>query len=157
LTDPQQIFDEAMRLFHARDFGAARALFARAAESANRSLAFAARSHLQMCEQRLEQRGPELRTPEDRYAYAVALTNLGRHGEAIRQLEEALAVQEADHYHYALSVAAGLSGNIESAARHLQRAIELSPANRNAARTDPDFAAFASHPLIQALIAQHRA
>lgn len=157
LTDPQQLFDKAMELFHARDFAAARDLFAPLASSGNRSLSFAARTHLQMCEQRLSQRGPELKTPEDRYAYAVALTNTGNHSEAIRQLEMALAASDADHYHYALSLAAGLYGDIELSARHLRRAIELNPSNRVSARADADFASFASHPSIQALIAHPKA
>lgn len=145
-------FNKAMALFHARDFRKARDLFAQASEGPAKEIVFAAKSHLRMCEQRLERSAPKPETPEDYYTLGVALTNSRRLDEARHAFEQALRSRETDHYHYGLSVCLALSGDADAAARHLARAIELQPANRTVARNDSDLAPYLQSPAIQAAL-----
>lgn len=146
-------FNRAMELFHARELRKARDLFEQAAAGPSREMAFSAKMHQKMCEQRLEKQAPAPQSAEDHYAYGVALTNERRFDEARKHLEQALKMREADHYHYALALATALSGDVTLAAKHLARAIEMRPQNRAAARNDSDFAAALQHPALQALLA----
>lgn len=142
-----------MARFHAREFSEAKRYFEQAAAGPAREIAFSAKTHLRMCEQRLETAAPpKLESPEDRYNYAITLLNERRFDQARHQLELALRDQEADHYLYALAVAIGNLGDIQEAARHLRRSIELSPKNRVVAHNDPDFAELARHGEIRALL-----
>lgn len=150
-------FQRGMELFHARDFRRARELFEKAASGPNRDIVFAARTHQRMCEQRLEQAAPALETADDHYNYGVALTNERRLDEARQHLEKALAMRTADHYEYALALCLGLAGEIEAAAAHLRRAIELDPRNRIAARNDADFSELLQHAAFQSVLEPHAA
>ena len=151
-TAQTERFNRAMALFHARDFRKARDLFAQASEGPAKEIVFAAKSHLRMCEQRLERSAPKPETPEDYYTLGVALTNARRLDEARHAFEQALRSREADHYHYGLSVCLALSGDADAAARHLSRAIELQPTNRTVARNDSDLAPYLQLPVIQAAL-----
>ena len=139
--DQVQLYEKAMKLFHARDFQKAQALYKQAAGGPSRDVAHSARAHLRICEQRLA--GPELRleTAEDHYNYAISLINRRQLGAAEEHLRQALRDSPGgDHIHYALSLARGLGGDMQGAAEHMRRAIELHPRNRSLARSDPDFA-----------------
>jgi len=59
---------------------------------------------------------------------------------------------QSDHIHYAMALAKALSGDLYGAHRHLERAIELEPRNRLAARQDADFAPFAGQPPLDGLL-----
>lgn len=142
-----------MARFHARDFKEALRFLEQAATGPLREMAFSARTHLSICEQRLElENQPKIESAEDRYNYAVALLNERQYEQARRQLEMALEEKEADHFLYALAVAVGHLGDIPAAAAHLRRSIALSPKNRVAAHNDPDFAELARHSEIRALL-----
>ena len=145
-------FGKAMELFHARDLKKARDYFEKASEGPNKEMAFAAKTHQRMCEQRLEKQTVTLNTPEDYYNYGVALTNRGQLAEARKNLEQALKLEEADHYHYALALAVGQAGDLEAAAKHLARAFELNPRNRTSVRNDPDFVELLKNPALQELV-----
>lgn len=136
-----QIFEKAMALFHKREFAQAAPLFGQAAEGPTATLAHAARMHQRMCERRVSQAAPAPRSPEELYTLGVALINQGRYAEAESQLRSAIEAGggQADHFHYALGLAAGLRGDLEESARQLERAIALNPANRVTARNDSDW------------------
>jgi len=135
------LFAQAMKLFHQRNFPAAAPLFAKSAEGPAPDIAHTARTHLKMCERRLEQDAAAPKTPEDHYTVGVALINRGEYAQASEQLGLALRGHpEADHFHYAFALSAGLQGNLGLCGQHLQRAIELQPSNRIAVRNDPDWA-----------------
>jgi len=139
-------FEKAMGLFHKGDFAKAREAFLASAGGPNRDMGHTAQMHIRMCERRLSKSPLEPKTSEDHYNYAVTLMNRGQFQEAEEQFRKSLAGHEsADYIHYALALCCGLRGNMEAAAAHLKRAIELRPQNRMIARNDPDFMAIASH------------
>jgi tetratricopeptide (TPR) repeat protein len=146
-------FEKAMKLFHKRDFARAKELFDQAARGPVQEIAHTARMHFNMCERRLQDHALTPRTPEDKYLHAIALINRGEYDQAAVYLKEAIAANEsADHFHYALALCSGLKGDAAAAARHLRRAIEISPANRGAARNDSDFETLLKHPEIREVL-----
>ena len=146
-------FEAAMKLFHARKLGEARALFETAAAGPERDVAQRARLHIAMCDRRLEQVAPPLHSAEDYYNYGVAMINARRIAEARMHLERALEMAPGtDHIHYALALAQALGGDPAGAYENLKRAIELEPRNRIMARQDADFAPLANQPPFDVLI-----
>jgi tetratricopeptide (TPR) repeat protein len=145
-------FNKAMELFHAREFKKARDLFEQAFTGPSREISFAAKTHFQMCEQRLDKQAVRLETADDYYNYGVALTNERQLEEARKNLQKAVSMRQADHYEYALALCLGLIGDIDGAAKHLAKAIELDPRNRIAARNDADFAELLHHAALQAVL-----
>jgi len=136
-----EAFEQAMRLFHSREFAKARAVFEAASAGPVAAVSHSARLHARMCERRLMQEQPRIETAEDHYNYAVGLINLRRLEEAEQHLRKALQDHpNADHVHYALALTRGLLGDFEGAHRHMKHAIDLQPRNRGLARNDPDFA-----------------
>ena len=150
-------FNKAMELFHARELKKARDLFQQVADGPSKTLAFSARTHLRMCEQRLEKQQIHLNTAEDYYNFGIALTNQRKLEEAEKSLRQSLKMDETDYHHYALAVALALAGNVEEAATHLQKAIVMEPNNRIALRNDVDFKDHLSHPAIQAILNSQKA
>jgi tetratricopeptide (TPR) repeat protein len=146
-------FEAAMRLFHMRTLAKARELFQQAAAGPERDVAQRARLHIAMCDRRLQQEIPTLRSAEDFYNYGVALINTRKIAEARQHLERALEIAPgSDHIHYALALAQALSGDLNAAHDNLRRAIEIEPRNRGMARQDADFAPLASHPPFDSLL-----
>lgn len=151
------LFAQAMKLFHGRQFAAAAPLFAQVAEGPAPDIAHTARTHLKMCERRLEQDAAVPKTPEDHYALGIAHINRGEYASAAQQLGLALqGLPGAEHFHYAYALCAGLQGDLGLSAQHLQRAIELQPANRVAARNDPDWSALARQSPIREILQPER-
>jgi tetratricopeptide (TPR) repeat protein len=148
-----RLFDKAVQLFHAGDLRQAKEMFQQVARGPAKEMAHSARVHELVCDRRLSRDVPELSTPEDHYNYAITLMNRHQLKEAEGHLRQAVAGKEdGDHFHYALALCCGLSGDLEAASRHLKRAIELHPRNRAAARNDPDFLPIAGqHPLREIL------
>jgi len=147
------VFEAAMRLFHARNLAKAREQFQQAAAGPERDVAQRARLHIAMCDRRLQQEIPTLRSAEDYYNYGIALINTRKVVEARQHLERALEIAPgADHIHYALALAQALSGDLAAAHDNLRRAIEIEPRNRGMARQDVDFAPLASHPPFDTLL-----
>jgi len=152
-SSQSESFEEAMRLFHARDFAGALALFEKSAEGPNREMAHASRLHARMCSQRLGKLIPELRSAEDVYHYVTGLISQRKLGEAERQLRQAMdGSQDKDFLHYAMSLVRGLQGDLNSAAKHMEQAIRLDPKNRMIARTDQDFLEFGRHSPLRELV-----
>ena len=150
-------FEAAMKSFHARDFKQAREVFLQAAEGPERDVANRARLHAAMCDRRLEQATPNLRSAEDYYTYGVAEINARNVAEARAHLEQALQLAPAaDHIYYALALAQALGGDLAGAHENLKRAIELEPRNRIMARHDADFAPLANQPPFDVLLYPER-
>lgn len=142
-----------MKAFHARDFTSAKRLFERAVNGLSREMAHVARLHIRMCEQRIGQTEPVLRSPDELYHYAVGLINQRRLEEAEAKLRQALdGAPSLDYVHYALGIARGLRGDLHDAAHHLRRAIELDPRNRSLARSDQDFLEFGRNSPVRELV-----
>jgi tetratricopeptide (TPR) repeat protein len=155
VVDPQlAAFEEAMHLFHRREFAAAMPLFAQAGQGPNLDIGQTAQMHTRMCQQRLgASQQPTLVTAEDYYTYGLALTNQRKVAEAEKALAKAAALApRADHIHYALALARGLQGNYPGAAESLSRAIEIQPGNRAAARADADFHEVLQHSPVRELV-----
>ncbi|MEI9971130.1 MAG: tetratricopeptide repeat protein [Ignavibacteriota bacterium] len=152
---PDQLnsFEAGMKLFHARQFQEARALFSQAVRGPERDVANRAQLHLAMCDRRLQHVTVSLGSAEDYYNYGVALINSRNLPEARAHLEKALEMSPAaDHVHYALALAQALSGDMVNAQQNLKRAIELEPRNRLIARQDADFAPLANQPPLDAIL-----
>jgi tetratricopeptide (TPR) repeat protein len=150
-------FEAAMKLFHARDFQQARNVFLQAAEGPERDVANRARLHAAMCDRRLQQAAPNLRSAEDYYTYGVAQINAHNAVEARAHLEHALQLAPgADHIYYALALAQALGNDLPGAYENMKRAIELDPRNRIMARQDADFAPLANQPPFDALLYPER-
>lgn len=147
------LFENAMKLFHARQFREARDAFLQAREGPEKDVAQRAELHIRMCERRLERVAVAPQSAEDLYNYSIALINTRHLGEAQQHLQKALEMSpRSDHILYALGLVYALSGNLDVACDYLRRAIELEPRNRLAARQDADFAPFANHPPLDALL-----
>jgi tetratricopeptide (TPR) repeat protein len=147
------VFENAMKLFHARKLKEARELFEQAADGPERDIAQRARLHIAMCDRRIGQPVVEFGSAEDYYNYGVAMINARRIAEARTHLEKALEISPgADHIHYALALAQALAGDLNGAHDNLKRAIELEPRNRLIARQDADFAPIVNQPPFNALI-----
>ncbi len=152
---PNQLtsYQAGMKLFHARQLKEARDQFALATRGPERDVANRAQLHLAMCDRRLQQVIVSLASAEDYYNYGVALINSRNLPEARSHLEKALEMSpNADHVHYALSLAQALAGDLVNAQQNLKRAIELEPRNRLIARQDADFAPLAHQPPFDAII-----
>jgi tetratricopeptide (TPR) repeat protein len=153
LKEQVKVFEAAMRLFNRGDFKEARDLYRKAAAGPNREMAHTAAMHINMCDRRLSRDQPAPKTPEELYAHGVALMNQARLDEAADRLEASLQAREAaDHVHYALALCLGLQGKLDAAARHLQRAVDLRPLNRQIARGDPEFQPIANRPPLRVIL-----
>jgi Tfp pilus assembly protein PilF len=149
-----QIFESAMKLFHARDFAAAKDQFEKAATGPNREMAHVARTHIRMCEQRIDKGAqPDLRGPEDQYHFAIGLINQRKLDQAEELLKKAIAASpKADYAHYALAICRGLQGDLDDAKRYLEQAIRLDPKNKVIARGDPDFLEFGKQSPLREMV-----
>ena len=130
--DQMEVFESAIKLFHARKFREARERFLASMRGGDRGIADKSELHVRMCDRRLEEQALVLRTPDEHYDYAVTLINERKLPAARHHLLKALEQQpEADHIYYALALCDGLSGDLQGAYENLRRAIEIQPRNRS--------------------------
>jgi tetratricopeptide (TPR) repeat protein len=150
-------YDQAMHFVNSGEFKKALRLLEQVTLGPNLEMAHAARTHKATCERRLKAVSVKLESAEDYYNYGIALINQRNLDGARENLFKALARNEnADHVHYALALCYGLSKDIEEAAKHLGRAIEIAPRNRAAAKNDSDFEPVIAEPQIRALLYPER-
>jgi tetratricopeptide (TPR) repeat protein len=148
-----EVFESAMRLFHARRFQEAKEHFLAARNGADRGIMHRSDLHIRMCERRLQEQALVLTTPDEHYDYAITLINERKLSPARQHLLQALEQQpEADHIYYALALCDGLGGDLQGAYENLRRAIEIQPRNRIAARQDADFAGLANQAPLDGLL-----
>lgn len=138
-----ELFAAAMKAFSAGQYREAKTIFDRCSAGPQISVNESATMYGRMCQQRIDRESPKLETPEDHYNFGIAMMNAGRHMDARRHLEAAVAASPLSQYLYALAIAEGVSGAFDHAAESLRRAIEKDPSIRGLARRDPDF-----HPLL---------
>jgi tetratricopeptide (TPR) repeat protein len=149
----QNIYAEGVDLLNQRKYSQAAARFTKATEGPDAGLKHSATVYLRICQQRMQSE-PEPKTVEDRYNAAVAFLNDRRLEDADRLLRLALKQDpKGAHLHFALGVAATLSGNIADAVSSIEKAIELDPQNRILALRDSDLAALRSNPAAASLFA----
>jgi len=148
-----QAFERAIQLLHKRNYRDAREWFEKARQGPSLEIAANAMTHVRMCDRRLASPGPQPKSAEEHYNYAVALTNLRDLTQARSHLQLALELEpRADHIHYAMAVCLALSGDSAGAYDSLKRAIELQPRNRMAARQDSDLEGISSQPRFSSLL-----
>jgi tetratricopeptide (TPR) repeat protein len=149
-----EYFEQAMRLFHVRDFMQARQYFEKAINGgSDPAVRHKADLQIRMCDRRLAEERVVLRTSEDHYNYAVTQINVRNLLAAQQHLQFALEQEpDGDHLHYALALCHALGGDLQAACGYLRRAIELEPRNRITARQDADFAAYAHQPPLESLL-----
>ncbi|MBI4906448.1 MAG: tetratricopeptide repeat protein [Acidobacteria bacterium] len=112
-----------------------------------------AKQHANMCRQRLPAVVRQSEPTKDLYHLGLSQVAERRFDQAQQTLDSALAENpDADHVLYALCLCHGLRGDLESARRFLERAIELNPKNRSMARTDPDFLEFGRHSPLREMV-----
>jgi len=158
MPDQLEVFESAIKLFHAKKFREARERFLAAKRGNDRGIAHKADLHVRMCDRRLEEQGVVLHTPDEHYDYAITLINERKLPTARQHLMKALEqLPEADHVYYALALCDGLGGDLQGAYDNLRRAIELQPRNRISARQDADFAAIANQPPLDRLLFPEKA
>ncbi len=96
--------------------------------------------YLRVCERHLEPVDRTARTPEEQVYAATLAVNEAAYDKAVELATTALGTNpDMGNAEYILAVALTLKGDLSPALRHLARAIELSPENRDLARRDADF------------------
>jgi tetratricopeptide (TPR) repeat protein len=147
------LFAKAMKVFHQGDYQRAGVLFEQAAAGPLIGVNESAQMYSRMCQQRMSRATVELKTPEDYYNYAVSLINARKFREARENLETAVAAGPQPHFCYALALVEGHLGSMDVAASHLRHAIQMDPALRGLARSDPDFAPLLHNPKLKEALA----
>jgi tetratricopeptide (TPR) repeat protein len=152
-----QMLEQGLRLFREERFAEAKSWFDKAAQGPQANVRLTAKTHLSVCERRLKRPVLELSSADDHYNYGVERLNARDLEAARRHLEISLALRpNTDYVLYAFAGALALSGDISASYENLRRAIELNPANRNAARQDPDFQPVSHNPLFSQLLHPER-
>jgi tetratricopeptide (TPR) repeat protein len=148
-----QDYQNAVQFMQQGKFEKARALFDKLSRDGAPEILERARVYLAVCERNARDSALTFSTPEEQYDYAVSLLNTGSYEEARDQFEAILTTApDADFAHYGMALLSSMTGQAEEALDHLTRAIQLNPANRIQARSDPDFIDMADDPRFTELL-----
>ncbi|MGJ5818802.1 tetratricopeptide repeat protein [Paludibaculum fermentans] len=147
------LFAQAMKSFTSGDYRAALEVFDQASQGPSIAVNESAQMYRRMCQQRIDRATPQLKTPEDHYNFGVSLMNAGKFADARKYLETAVDGGPESHHLYALAIVEGMTGAIDSAVRHLRKAIQVDRGLRNVARTDADFQPLLQHAQIREVLA----
>jgi len=148
-----QDYQNALQLMQQGKYEKARAVLEKLAKDAPAEILERCRVYLSVCERHAKESSLDFATAEERYDYAVSLLNAGSYEEARDQFEAILkAAPQADFAHYGMALLSSITGQAEEALDHLGRAIDLNPANRIQARSDPDFVDMADDPRFTELL-----
>jgi len=146
-------YQNAVQLMQQEKYEKARAAFEKLSRDAPPEMLERVRVYITVCERNCSSASLSFNSPEEQYDYAVSLLNAGSYEEARDQFESILAsAPKADFAHYGMAVMSSMTGQAEEALDHLSRAIELNPANRIQARSDPDFVDMADDPRFTELL-----
>jgi tetratricopeptide (TPR) repeat protein len=146
-------YGKAVKLFNARRFDQAFALFKEVSEGPHPTLRHRAGVHTKICRQHQQANKVLLKTAEEFYNYGIKLMNERSLDEADRHLKSALKLEpKAGHIHFARAILGALRGDRERSYESLKRAVELDPHNRYLARNDADLAGVRNDPAIAALL-----
>jgi tetratricopeptide (TPR) repeat protein len=148
-----QEYQNALQLMQQGKFEKARVIFEKLSREAPPEIIERSRVYLTVCARNSADSSLSFKTPEEQYDYAVSLLNTGNFEEARDQFEAILnASPQADFAHYGMALLSSMTGQAEEALEHLSRAIELNPANRIQARSDPVFVDMADDPRFTELL-----
>lgn len=148
-----QEYQNALQQMQEGRYEKARTLLEKIVPDAPPEILERARVYLTVCERNSRSSDLKFSTPEERYDYAVSLLNSGSFEDARDQFEAILADSpRADFAHYGMALLSSITGQAEEALEHLSRAIEMNPANRIQARSDPDFVDMADDPRFTELL-----
>ncbi len=133
-------YETAMQHFSQQQFEKAQRLLEKVRSGPSRELADRAAVHLRVCESRLRDQKPALKTGEEYYNYAIVLINHADYDQAEEYLERAVKMDGKTAYcAFALASLHALRNEIEPCLVQLKEAIALDPRCRMQARVDDDF------------------
>ncbi len=148
-----QDYQNALQLMQQGKYEKARVLFEKLSRDGSPEILERSRVYIAVCERNVKESSLSFKTPEEQYDYAVSLLNSGSYEEARDQFEAILTkAPQADFAHYGVALLSSVTGQAEEALEHLGRAIEINPANRIQARSDPDFIDMADDPRFTELL-----
>jgi TolA-binding protein len=148
-----QDYQNAVQLLQQGKYEKARAAFEKVSRDATPEIQERCRVYLNVCERNAKEAPLSFKTPEEQYDYAVSLLNTGSYEEARDQFESILIkAPQADFAHYGMALLSSMTGQAEEALEHLSHSIEINPANRIQARSDPDFIDMADDPRFTELL-----
>ena len=111
------------------------------------------RLYLNVCERHMAPRAASPSTPEERVFAATLALNAGNYDEAHEHLIAASQdAPEDDQVLYMLASVLTLRDELEEAAVHIVRAIELNPDNRSMASHDPDLEPLRQYESVRAAL-----
>jgi tetratricopeptide (TPR) repeat protein len=146
-------YQSALELMQQTKFARARTMLERLISDAPPEILERVRIYLSICERNVQESQLEFGSSEEQYDYAVSLLNQGNFEEARDQFESILnSTPEADFAHYGMALLSSMTGQSEEALEHLTRAIQMNPAIRIQARSDPDFVDMADDPRFTELL-----
>lgn len=135
------LYEEGVAAMQGHDYARASALLRSVVSRypEERELHERVRLYLNVCERHMAPRATSPTTPEERVFAATLAVNAGNYDEALEHLRVAsVDAPEHDHALYMLASVLALRDELNEAATHLVRAIELNPDNRSMARHDSD-------------------
>ncbi len=144
-------YEQAIGALQRHDFEKAAALFGQVIDEfpAERVLHERSRRYLQVCRRELQE-APTPETPDERVYAATLALNAGLHDEALRHLDAARRqTPDSDRVQYMLALARADRGDLQAAATHLLRSIELNSENRHLARQEPSLETLLEDETIQ--------
>lgn len=140
-------YEAGMKFFAQQKFEKAKAYLEKVRQSPAADLAERARIHLAICNQRLEGAGPQPRSAEEHYNFAVVQMNQANYELAEEHLQRAIKIDgKTAHLEYALATLHALRNEAEAALEHLHAAITQDRRYRLIARNDEDFKLLADDP-----------
>jgi|HubBroStandDraft_4_1064222.scaffolds.fasta_scaffold01465_6 tetratricopeptide (TPR) repeat protein len=148
-----QDYQNALQFLGDGKFEKARVLLEKIVPDAPPEILERVKLYLVVCERNTRLSDLKFGNPEEQYDYAVSLLNAGSFEDARDQFEAILSKSPgADFAHYGMALLNSMTGQAEEALDHLGRAIQLNPANRIQARSDPDFLDMADDPRFTELL-----
>lgn len=149
-----ELFERAVKAMGKKDLERARDLLDKLLEEHGdqQELVERARAYRVMCDR--GRRPPRPRSFEELLNYGVVLHNRGDFPQAVRFLQQALAIHPRNEGAlYCLAAAQARAGDASAALKALRSAIHANPATRAQARRDDDFEPLRGAAEFQALVA----
>jgi len=151
-----QAYEDALKLFHKKQYAKAKvrltkviAMFPEETEVLVRVQSF-----LRVCERQLVSYKATANSSEEVFHQAVFYHNSKQHELALESYAQALKLskEDQDHIYYAMAATELSMGNMDTALKHLEKAIQMNQDNRVFAHNDPDFQPLATDTKFQELI-----
>ena len=137
-----KLYEKGLKALQRRNFQTAKTAFQQLLDQypEEKELHDRAKLYLNVCEREARPKANPPKTTAERLFAATVALNRRDVDEALSLLRKAAKTYpNDDHVHYMLAVAHALREDAESAATHLNKAIELNPDNQLQAKQEPDF------------------